>query len=124
MTIENPYTAPATEVSDSVLSPISPAKRIFGGLGGFALLWMLFVRDFPLSILLLLLSAIFGPYMALTYPLFSLAFKVGYLIILLISVLAIVYGIKYRQKTVGQVAVVLGVVAWVLTGMVGLGTGS
>jgi hypothetical protein len=106
-----------------------PAKRILLGLGGFVLLWLLFVLivdGFALalgSLFILVLGAIIGPFMAIAYP-FSLSFKVGYLIILLASVLAIVYGIKHRPKTLGQAAVVLGVVVWTFAGLIGLGTGS
>ena len=75
------------------------------------------------GLFLILLGMTLGPYMGVAYP-FSFFFKVGYILALLCSVILFVFGIKRRQEILGSISVVIGVVLWAFTGLVGLGTGT
>jgi hypothetical protein len=104
----------------------NPVTRILLGIGAAALLGaVLLVRSTGsfVSLLFIPLGITIGPYMGLTFP-FSLAFKIAYAGTLVVSALAVIWGIRYRHWIAGQVGVVLGVVVWALTGLVGLGTGT
>jgi hypothetical protein len=75
------------------------------------------------TLLLIPLGAVVGPFMALAYP-FSAMFKLGYIFALVASILSIAMGFKKRNHVLGQALVVLGIVAWLTCGFIGLGTGT
>ena len=77
----------------------------------------------PSNIFLLLLGALVGPYMGLSYP-FSITFKLLYVFGFVISFCLFVLGIKFNRKILGQVSVISGVVLWFFLGLIGLGTGT
>lgn len=80
----------------------------------FGNLWLL---------LMLFLSAMFGVLMALTYP-WALATKVGIVIGLLLAVVFAVYGFKHAATWHGRGLAVIGIIIWVVIGLLGLGTGT
>ncbi len=74
--------------------------------------------------LLCVLGALFGPYMFLTFPEFSLVSKFVYVLILIACIAGIILGWRKRKNIYGKFLIVAGVVVWTLVGLMGLGTGS
>jgi hypothetical protein len=69
------------------------------------------------------LGSTVGVGMGLVYP-FSLAVKISMVLGLLLSLTAIILGLKNCHGVKGQVSVVVGVLTWALIGIMGLGTGT
>jgi hypothetical protein len=44
--------------------------------------------------------------------------------LLILSISAVIYGVKQKEHVKGQVAVIVGVVVWLICGFMGLGTGA
>jgi len=85
---------------------------------------ILAVRGNPISnILLIPLGAIAGIIMGLTYP-FDMPFKLNFIGAIILSIVAIIVGIKYKGSIWGQFLVVFGIVAWLFCGLIGLATGT
>jgi hypothetical protein len=77
-----------------------------------------------LSLLVLApIGAVVGPYMALTFP-FSVMWKLIYIAVLTASAIAIFLGLKFKHTKVGKLSATLGFTAWLIAGLIGLGTGT
>ena len=103
-----------------------PIDRIFNAL--LVIFGLLFVCGFLLlgnawGVMLVALAATIGPFMGIDYP-FPVPFKIAYVTALLLSVAAMIYGVKARRYKRGQAAAVFGVLLWPFLGMMGLGTGT
>ena len=85
-------------------------------------LWSLHINSFA-AFVLVAGAIVVGPYMAVAYP-FPLLEKVTLVVVFLSSVVAVSFGLKFRQKRWGLVLVGFGSTAWLLGGLVGLGTGT
>jgi hypothetical protein len=86
-------------------------------------LYLLFNGE-PLGTLFLIpLGAVIGIPMGLAFP-FSVSFKLGYIAALVGSIVVIIWGLVKRKAIWGQVLVVLGIIAWLICGLLGLGTGT
>jgi hypothetical protein len=72
-------------------------------------------------IVLILLSAFVGPFMALWYPGYSIIFKILLFLGLTISVGIIVFGVKKKRYLI----IATGIVFWTMIGLIyGLSTGT
>lgn len=73
--------------------------------------------------LMFLLGGIIGPFMGISYP-FPILYKTLYILGLFLSLAFIIVGVKFNKKIIGQIAIVLGIMAWFFLGLLGLGTGT
>lgn len=74
--------------------------------------------------LMLVLGAIFGPWMFFTYPSFSVQEKIYYGLSLFLSACVFGVGWRYRKKLIGRILIALGFLSWAVLGVFGLGTGT
>ncbi len=75
------------------------------------------------GLLLPLLGATIGPYMALTFP-FELVTRVALAIGLVIAPLMVTLGWRNRTVLSGQIATASGIALWTSCGLLGLSTGT
>lgn len=73
--------------------------------------------------LMVLLGGVIGVPMGLLYP-FPLLTKIAMVVGLALSLLAVIYGFKNSKILTGQVCAIAGIIAWLLIGLMGLGTGT
>jgi hypothetical protein len=72
-------------------------------------------------IVLVLISAIFGPFMALAYPSYSILFKIILILGLAAAVGIIIFGVKKKKYLI----ILIGVLIWTMIGLFyGLSTAS
>lgn len=74
--------------------------------------------------LMILIGAIDGPKMFLTYPEFTFVEKAIYCAVLVFSLCMIVLGIKIKIKFVKTLLIVFGIALCCLAGLAGLSTGT
>lgn len=70
-----------------------------------------------------LLSFFLGVPMGITYP-FEPHFKTLYLILVVLSIIAFLVGLKYRKAGYGKLALIVSIGLWWILGLIGLGIGS
>ncbi len=70
--------------------------------------------------LLAILSATVGVPVAISHP-FPLETKILFIVGLLLSAIAMIYGFKKRNLLIGQIIAILGLVCWSFIGLMGLG---
>lgn len=72
-------------------------------------------------ILMLILGAIIGPFMALGYPAYSISFKILLTLGLIVSIGIIIFGFKNKRHSI----TVTGIIFWTMIGLFyGLSTGT
>ena len=70
-----------------------------------------------------MLAATIGIPMGLSYP-FDAELKVKMITVLVVSLVAMIFGLFKRDKLYGQISAVIGFVCWSYIGLLGLGTGT
>lgn len=80
----------------------------------------LFSGEFS-AIVLVPMAALIGPSMLITYP-FGPVAKLAWSCVLLICVATTYVGWRKRQSDWGPVVAIIGLCAWTLVGLIGLGT--
>ena len=75
-----------------------------------------------IPVLLIPIGPIVGPFIFLLYP-FGTLWKLGYIFVLAVLILLIAIGYKKRNHVLGQVLVVLGLLALFSLGFASLGAG-
>ncbi len=72
---------------------------------------------------LIVLGFFVGIPMGLNYP-FERSFKIIYLISVVFCVIAFIFGIIFRKKYYGKLAIAVSLCLWTFLGFIGLGTGT
>lgn len=75
------------------------------------------------TIFISLLSFFLGVPMGITYP-FEPHFKILYLVIVALSMIIFLVGLKFRKAKYGKLTLIVSIGVWWTLGLIGLGTGS
>ena len=73
------------------------------------------------ALLLLALGTMIGPFLGLAFP-FDPTTKLLYIGALVLAIVLVGLGLRWRARWLGQGMVIVGLIVWAVAGLMGLGT--